>query len=344
MKTLFMGDPHAKVSNIKDLEKIFDFSFYLIKEHKIDQAVILGDLYDTHAVLRQEVIDFYQKNIYKLVGYSGRLPIVLVGNHDLVGPVSNNMNAVSLTLGTRAIVVDSLYRDSNVLYLSFIPSKAEFIDICNKNSDLKTVICHQTFDGAQYENGFFAPDGIDLNSIPQKLVISGHVHKRSIIGNKIKYVGTPRALNANDCNEDKGLEIWDTDTGDFLFYSTNHLVKKYIKIDLKESQKGNLAEIVTTMLTLHGFNENDDIRVTISGTEEFYNSSLEELKEFKGKVRLIPQISKSNNRKFKASASSNDIYQSLSTYVKEIAEIDSNLKEAVWKKMTQLMPSLNSKT
>jgi hypothetical protein len=38
------------------------------------------------------------------------------------------------------------------------------------------VVCHATFNGARYENGFYAKEALDPDAVPQKRIISGHIH------------------------------------------------------------------------------------------------------------------------------------------------------------------------
>src|SRR5690606_29183747 len=57
-----------------------------------------------------------------------------------------------------------------------------------------------------YDNGFYAPGGLDHTRVPQKRIVSGHIHTAQEFGN-VWYPGTPRWENRNDANLDKG--VWD---------------------------------------------------------------------------------------------------------------------------------------
>src|SRR5208282_3433609 len=136
--------------------------------------------------------------------------------------------------------------------IPFIPDNREFVRICNQEVPHDAILlCHQTFEGSQFENGFYAPEGVDQTLIPQKVVISGHIHNRQTVG-KVTYIGTPRAVTANEANQDKGISILDTDTMQIEYISTNKLVKCYKYIEVHED--GN------TVIPMDLNFDKDDIR------------------------------------------------------------------------------------
>jgi len=63
--------------------------------------------------------------------------------------------------------------EDGVHALSFHKDEDQFL---SKLKSGKILFCHQTFDGAKFENGFYAPDGFDFSGIKYEKIISGHIH------------------------------------------------------------------------------------------------------------------------------------------------------------------------
>jgi hypothetical protein len=90
-------------------------------------------------------------------------------------------------------------------------SRDEFVGVCQR-SNCSTVVCHQTFNGGTYDNGFYAKDGVEPESIPQKDIISGHIHTPQVFG-KVFYLGSPRWQTLSDANVDRA--IWLVEYNDY---------------------------------------------------------------------------------------------------------------------------------
>jgi len=341
VRILIIGDPHAQISNLDDLDLIFARAKKVTAEKQISAIFILGDCFHTHSVLRQEVIKFYKKGLDGWKDCHGNSPNILVGNHDLIGPKNNQTNAITLTLGDMANVIDaptvvSVLDESgpvDFLCVPYMPNSEDFIDVCRSHLCIKTLVCHQTFDGSQYENGFYAPDGIDHNKIPQKMVISGHIHKSQNIG-KVFYAGTPRALTASDANEHKGFWIMDTSQPSdnaFEFITTNDIAKVFKAIEIKEGDFDGQPIIID-------WKEKDDVRLTISGSEEFYELFLKNHKHLQGRAKIIPNIKRcGKNSSIKIETKDGNIRELLKKYVLEIHEMADDLREGVWTTISKIL-------
>ena len=92
-----------------------------------------------------------------------------------------------------------------------------------------TVVCHQTFAGSDYGNGFYAKDGINPDLIPQKKIIGGHIHSGQEFG-KVFYVGSPRWRTLTDANQDRAIWLIEFDgEGNLLNktpFSTNGVCRR----------------------------------------------------------------------------------------------------------------------
>lgn len=217
MKFLISGDPHIKKKNLELGKEYFEFMLKIQQIPEIEYVLILGDLFDTHSVISSEVmnlwIDYLEKSL---------LPhFLLVGNHDKVSP-SSDIHALSAlrNIDNVVIVEDCWQNKDGICMVSHKASIDDFqksLKVLNSNGIL---FCHQTFQGAQFENGFYAPDGTPPRLVKDfKLVIAGDVHKQQEFAN-IWYVGTPMAHTFNDAGEKKGVWLFDTITMHRKFIET----------------------------------------------------------------------------------------------------------------------------
>ena len=254
-KILRIGDPHVQVSNIKDSEKLIDFCISTALERNVGVIEMLGDLFHTHAVVRLEVIDFWQKSIEKILneGFDCR---ILVGNHDQIGSKEKEqeINALNIFkdvdqvyndkyLGSLLLVNKPLVSYDNIGYIPYTRSEEDFFRAASdlyKEGAKGLLVAHQTFTGAQYENGFFSEEGIDPGGAPQQQIISGHIHKSQQVG-KCFYPGTPKWDTMADANDDKGIWIFthmeDGKYVDKEFISTKNIVTPIVSYHVKEGDE-----------------------------------------------------------------------------------------------------------
>jgi DNA repair exonuclease SbcCD nuclease subunit len=185
IKTLVVGDPHLQVQKINDARKFIERLYPIAVEHEM--LILLGDLFHTFAVVRSEVLSLWNEffdHIYK------RLNVVaLVGNHDYAGQ-SGGSHALEVFKG-KINVVDRLGSFAGIYYLPFIRDNALFELQCRGLPRESVLICHQSFAGAAFDNGYYDPQGAKTDCVSHLgAVISGHIHTQQKIGN-IWYPGTP---------------------------------------------------------------------------------------------------------------------------------------------------------
>lgn len=205
MKTLYIGDWHAKPSDLHDSERLREYVYQMVEEHRPDRVVFLGDQYDTHGIVHVTVQHFWRTFFKRLTdmmedGQDGVL--ALVGNHDMPGDRSSWAHAMQAHADDITVVDWHMVRD-NCAYVSYEPEGVEhfsnMLEEEGHDPTKLTLVCHQTFLGAQYENGFYAKDGIDAGKLPFPVIYSGHIHAPGAIG-KVWYPGSPRYLTVSDAN------------------------------------------------------------------------------------------------------------------------------------------------
>lgn len=217
MKILRIGDPHVMVSNIKESVKLIDFAIKTAQERGVNTIEILGDLFHTHAVMRVEVVDFWQR-MFDRFEEEGLKIRVLIGNHDQPGSREKEqlMNALNIfdtkdnSVHSHRIIINKPMVVDGIAYIPHMSDKEAFLRASKElyeQGATKLLIAHQTFTGAQYDNGFYAEDGIDPALASQEAIISGHIHANQQIG-KCDYLGTAKWDNMSDANKDKGIWIY----------------------------------------------------------------------------------------------------------------------------------------
>ena len=239
MKQLILGDPHVMVTNLEESERLLRFVLEQARTNKVDRLVIMGDLFHTHANVRVEVLEFWDRWLDILDSLNET--IVLVGNHDQIGNYSSKSHALSVLNNKHEFVriVSSPVSFGVFGFIPYIHDKTEFAKEANRltAAGAKTLFVHQDLDGAQYENGFYAPDGVKQEDLNCDLIIGGHIHKRSRFG-KVILPGTARWLTSSDKNEPKGLWLAEFDSeGKILkeeFLDTSHVCTPIYAYQFKE--------------------------------------------------------------------------------------------------------------
>lgn len=203
MDFLFVGDVHATVEELPECRALIDYIYRLVSEYSIKTIVFAGDIYHNHALIYAEVQQFWIQ-AFKLLLSNPVDPniIVIAGNHDLPGNQASR--ACALRAHPNVItVIDEALQLNDTLFCPYVHDAQKLINWSNSSS-ATTLVCHQTFDGSRYENGFFAGDGVDPNLIKQDVIISGHIHTPQEFG-KVWYPGAPRWRTLSDANVERNL-------------------------------------------------------------------------------------------------------------------------------------------
>lgn len=204
MKVLYVGDPHARPDCLDEMRKLVDFICDVAKRNEVDAIVLLGDQFHTHSVIHLSVLAFWRDALAKLCA-SAPVVYALVGNHDMSGRNGDPNNAMMLFSELNLVIVDKPMADMGLFLVPYVKEPADFIKIAQQYPNY-VLVCHQTFVGSVYENGYPAKDGIDPNLIPQKHVISGHIHTPQEVG-KVWYPGSPRWQTISDANVSRAIWI-----------------------------------------------------------------------------------------------------------------------------------------
>lgn len=351
-RDLIVGDLHIQVGNLDESVRLLDYIANTFVEYKCRNLILLGDVFHTHAVIRQEVayvmLNFLKSFYLNVVSANKGRIIIVAGNHDGISPTDASQNALDLILSEFATVISSkegYVSQEGYVFLPFIHDAKEFENaailthITAKTMGIAdpVLICHQTFDGAVYESGAPCPSGVKSEILPYRTIISGHIHKRQIVNEKVVYVGTPRAVTAGEANEIKYIHtIHRDDAADgvlrFTQISTKDVVKNYYKFNVDE------LDITTHNIDLSDVNlQKDVVTVRVNGTQTFYDRFIEDNKQYLGTVRFIPLIKKDLSKTIALEASNETVDQSLERYVKTIADLPDDMRSEVWETIQKML-------
>ena len=146
-------------------------------------------------------------------------------------------------------------------------SGEDFLSLCSEYPEDATVVCHQTFNGGQYDNGFYAKDGIDPNLVPQPMILSGHIHAPQSFG-KVWYVGAPRWRTASDANVERAIWVVEhDDLGNIVSKTPVRTGETCRRIWELRGRRATTPVRIRILSDLDG--HKDDIRVTCRGSEEW---------------------------------------------------------------------------
>ena len=236
MKVLFIGDPHLKIGRFDLAVSFLTWLNKLIVEQKPDLVVNLGDTFDTHAVLRSEVLNEFMNHVYQVLRLD--IPYVyLVGNHDMYKPHDPKYHAM---LPFKGKIKDFYVVDepTELFDMTFVPYQYDGSKFPKET--LPICVAHQTFIGADY-GPIRATEGVDATSIKGcELLISGHIHTKAVLGS-VLYVGSPFSQSAADVDQVKGITILDTDTFKHTFHQCPLPMWRKIQVELSQLCDVDLA-------------------------------------------------------------------------------------------------------
>lgn len=215
MKILAVGDPHVEESNFDDSVRLFNFVTETAHKEKVDQIHFLGDMYHDHGISKAVVQELIHQQLAQLRQLA---PVFLTnGNHDSTSDMQHSCITVHSSLDNVTAVLKPTMATAFLGVLPYYKHSADFLaavdSLKDSNPDLKVVFCHQDWQGAEYENGFFAPGGTNPKEIEARglLAYSGHIHKGSKLGQAVRLIGAPRWLTKSDADQSRGIWILDFD-------------------------------------------------------------------------------------------------------------------------------------
>lgn len=246
---------HVQQSDLDDSRALIQFIKAKAKEKATRNIFFLGDLFHTHSTINSYVMDFWKETFDDLL-LNDFFIYVIPGNHDSAGAgLDSGPHSLRAFVGYNddLMILEEPYEIyPNVWAIRHYYDPNKFLEAVNKIERPSTILGHQTADGAQFENGFYAKDGINLNDYEHTFLL-GHIHASSEWGN-VKNLGSPRWLTANDANQDR--YIW------------------YAEIDgpiVKTLEKFSTRQVVTA---IYQFDDFPEVELDFSKSNLTYRSKM----------------------------------------------------------------------
>ena len=234
MTYLLIGDLHVTKANLEESRKFILWIRDLCRAKQL-VPVFMGDQYNDHGLIRVEVQQFWNWAFDLLTENNSLTVIALTGNHDM----NHECTASAMAAHNDLISVYGVdgsggcHLSYDVYALPYIKKNEDFIKQASELAakGAKYILCHQEVDGSQYESGTYSPNGVKLELLPKGVrFISGHIHKKQIVGKNFFYLGTPRQLTRSDIGEPKGVHMWDGKNGFEFIATPNEVCEQFIKI------------------------------------------------------------------------------------------------------------------
>lgn len=282
MKYLNIGDVHMTKDLVEEGKAFIRWVVGVCKEHDAI-PLFLGDLYHLHGIVHVEVLQFWLWAFNYIWSELENKAVVVPGNHDCNHACTHTVlmahaeqmvmpwhTSLSISSAEHKIACVKFYRDND-----------EFIDkvMSLYNDGFRLIICHQEFNGAQYESGFYAPGGVDPKIFPSDLVFfSGHIHKRQALlpekvegkveGATVFYAGSVRQLRVDEVGVVKFVTLMDTAATPHVVFTDIEIpettFQPFIKYKITEKNKKEIKNIVDSPRSI----------VEVEGTEEFTRKML----------------------------------------------------------------------
>ena len=204
---LIVGDPHIKITNIDAGRQFITWLKETVRSTRPGWVVFLGDFFDSHAVIRAEILSDY-RNLIDFLMVEQRCNVAhVLGNHEQYVPTDSTYHALQSmkNLYPNYHVIDTRTDIDNMTFIPFLADHTQF------PKDTKEIcFAHQSFIGVDF--GGFRPEyGVNADEVAAEIIISGHIHRQQEFG-KVWYPGSPFAQTANDVDQVKGIFRFDLET------------------------------------------------------------------------------------------------------------------------------------
>lgn len=307
-KILFLGDPHLKITNFEQSKAFLKWSEEMTDLYKPDIVCNLGDTFDTHAVLRSELLKEFGDHVSRITSKGFKYWYVL-GNHDTFTPKDSKYHALQTFSIPGLTIFD---KTTELEGITIVPYVAKHEDFPLQTQPI--CITHNTFIGADY--GFKREDcGVNADKVSADIIISGHIHRRQTFG-KVNYPGTPFACSSNDVDQTKGVLLFNTENYEQTFIESPFMRWRSVEFEVTASNPiQNLHELLKVEL-----NTTDKWIVKASGPK------VELMAYFKSKIfldlikdkKIVTKATPTDKNKQKVQIKATSIEDIMSEYVDKI--------------------------
>jgi len=337
MKIAIITDQHfgarknSKLFHDYFLKFYNDIFFPTLEKEGITTIIDMGDTFDSRKGIDFSALTWAKNNYYDRLKNMGCKVHTIVGNHTAYYKNTNEVNAVDLLLREYENVI--VYSEVtsieiyglSILLVPWINSENEKKSITLISSSNSPVCMgHLELNGFQVTHGHVMEHGMDAKIYNRfEKVYSGHYHKRSNNG-KIFYLGNPYEMFWNDCKDERGFHIFDTETLEHtpvnnpysIFYKIFYNDTPYQTFDMRE-YKDKIVKLIVQEKT-------DQIQFE-KFVDKLYTSGINDLK-------IVENFDFNGWKNVDDEVESEDTMSILNRYIEE-AEV--NLDKSIVQKMMQ---------
>lgn len=200
--------------------------FPYLDKHNIKHIIHQGDIVDRRKFINYLSLDIFNK-VFVVPCIERDIKVDLViGNHDTYYKNTNATNCANLLIFHENFEVyeKPVLKVYNGLEIGLIPwicpeNYEESVDFLT-NTKAQILFGHLEISGFSMYKGLVSREGMNKSLFDRfDMVCSGHFHHKSDDGT-IFYLGAPMEYNWNDCNDDRGFHIFNTETRKLKYIKT----------------------------------------------------------------------------------------------------------------------------
>lgn len=257
---VLVTDVHLDRGNSDLVKNIFDQLVSLCLERGICNIICAGDVFTTRSGQPLECLSAWQEILGKLRDKSIIIDVI-PGNHDKTdgndycsyldvyagGSRYFRLHRVAESVLMNKVRVDFIPYFGTQRWMEEFDGLEELDDSC-----LNVLVTHMAFNGVRNADGSAVADGIAPSVVKDyDVVLCGHYHDRSVVGQNIHYTGSAYQNNYGEGIIDKGFAIL-YDDGDIEYVSS--AFPRYIKETLQATDR----ETLVNLLEKYGDDDRED--------------------------------------------------------------------------------------
>jgi DNA repair exonuclease SbcCD nuclease subunit len=335
MKIALITDTHYNFKKAnKNFHEFFakfykNIFFPYLEKHNITTVVHCGDAFDNRKGVDYWALEWAKENVYDKFKDNNITVYSIVGNHDTYYKNTNIVNSIDILLNEypnvvkiskpKEIIIDGL----KSLFIPWICSEneKEIFSLIEK-TDSKVLFGHLELSGFPVFPGQTQPYGISKDIFKKfDRVFSGHYHTRSDDG-KIFYLGNPYQMFWNDYNDQRGFNIFDTET-----YKLEHIQNPYTIFQKIYYEDTDINEIDSVNIT----DKFVKLIVKKKTNQKLYDKFIDKLSKEKALEIKISEILDIDDSNFQCEET--DIEDTLTILDKYIDESDFDLDKKISKQI-----------
>ena len=247
-RVILISDIHLGIRNasfewIENMTKYFDnFFIPLIRKYKEagDKCIVIvaGDYYDNRQHIDINVMNVGAEIMQKIAAEVE--VFVSIGNHDIYKKKEVDISSVKIfKLFKNVKLIERLTtletaENRKFLIVPWVGDAKEETKILTRNKNVDFYILHSDIAGFKYDNGRQIINGVNISTIEDKKIYSGHIHKRQST-DVATYIGSPYHLKRSDIGNSKGIySIVISPDGVKEEFVENNYSPKYLKVPLED--------------------------------------------------------------------------------------------------------------